>query len=208
MHIASWSCGPQSQRCDPSTSPVKHSEWTRTSTGSSPEMSPLTSARCSNPVVNERYIDRRKCPQRVGMSTSSIFSTSRSLRRRWAISWAIDMNLSPWAAANTSRSGSRAIVPSSFMISQQSPTSSSPARRHRSTVASVCPARFSTPPLRASSGNICPGRRNSSGFTPGLTQASAVIERSAAEMPVVVSTASIDTVKAVWWLSVLVSTIW
>ena len=33
------------------------------------------------------------------------------------------------------------------------------------------------------------------------------MERSAAEMPVVVSTESIDTVNAVWWLSVLRATI-
>ena len=54
---------------------------------------------------------------------------------------------------------------------------------------------------------MCPGRRKFSGFAPSRTQASAVIERSAAEMPVVVSTESIDTVKAVWWLSVFVATI-
>ena len=35
----------------------------------------------------------------------------------------------------------------------------------------------------------------------------AVIDRSAAEMPVTVSVASIETVNAVWWLSVLWSTI-
>ena len=30
--IAASSCSPQSQRCEPKTSPVRHSEWTRTST--------------------------------------------------------------------------------------------------------------------------------------------------------------------------------
>ena len=67
-----------------------------------------------------------------------------------------------------------------------------------STVASVCPARLSTPPLRASSGNMCPGRRKSFGPAPGRTQARAVIERSSADIPVVVDTASIETVNAVW----------
>ena len=33
-------------------------------------------------------------------------------------------------------------------------------------------------------------------------------ERSAAEMPVVVPIASMETVNAVWWLSVFISTIW
>ena len=41
---ASASCSPQSQRCEPKTSPVKHSECRRQSTGSSPATSPLTSA--------------------------------------------------------------------------------------------------------------------------------------------------------------------
>ncbi len=44
---------------------------------------------------------------------------------------------------------------------------------------------------------MCPGRLKSSPFAPSLTVASAVIERSAAEMPVVVETWSMDTVKAV-----------
>ena len=54
---------------------------------------------------------------------------------------------------------------------------------------------------------MCPGRRKSSGFAPSRTQASAVMDRSTAEMPVVVSEESIDTVNAVWWLSVFVATI-
>ena len=37
---ASSSCGPQSQRSEPNTSPVRHSECTRTSTGSPPVSSP------------------------------------------------------------------------------------------------------------------------------------------------------------------------
>ena len=44
--IASCSCGPQSQRREPNTSPVRHSLWTRTSTGSSAAAtSPHTRAR-------------------------------------------------------------------------------------------------------------------------------------------------------------------
>ena len=97
--------------------------------------------------------------------------------------------------------------PSSFMISQQRPTSLSPARRQRSTTASVWPARCRTPPGRAWSGNMCPGRRKSCGRAPSRTHARAVIDRSSAEMPVVVSTPSMETVKAVWWLSVFCCTI-
>ena len=52
-----------------------------------------------------------------------------------------------------------------------------------------------------------PGRRKSDGFAPSRTHARAVIERSAAEMPVVVSTESMETVNAVWWLSVFADTI-
>jgi hypothetical protein len=49
------------------------------------------------------------------------------------------------------RSGRRAIVPSSFMISQITAAGVSPARAARSHPASVCPARMSTPPSCACS---------------------------------------------------------
>ena len=44
---AASSCAPQSQRSEPNTSPVRHSECTRTSTLSCPATSPRTNARCS-----------------------------------------------------------------------------------------------------------------------------------------------------------------
>jgi hypothetical protein len=50
--------------------------------------------------------------------------------------------------------GTRAMVPSSFMISQMTPAEKSPALRARSTDASVCPARTSTPPSLARKGKI------------------------------------------------------
>ena len=53
----------------------------------------------------------------------------------------------PWRVAKRLRSGRRAIVPSAFMISQQTPAGYRPASLQRSTVASVCPARTSTPPV-------------------------------------------------------------
>ena len=52
----------------------------------------------------------------------------------------------PWRLQNFARSSTRAIVPSSFMTSQITPAGISPARRARSTAASVWPTRSSTPP--------------------------------------------------------------
>ena len=72
------------------------------------------------------------------------------------------------------------------MISQITPAGVSPARRARSTAASVCPARRSTPPGRAISGNKCPGDTKSAGEVAGSISALTVAARSKAEMPVVV----------------------
>ena len=92
----------------------------------------------------------------------------------------------------------RAMVPSSFMISQMTPDGFRPASRARSTAASVCPARSSTPPGRAMSGNTWPGCTRSAGPRSGSMATWMVCARSAAEMPVVTpSRASTDTVKAV-----------
>ena len=117
------------------------------------------------------------------------------------------MILRPHSLAFSISSEVRIIVPSSRMISQHRPHCSSPARRHRSTVASVWPLRVSTPPRRATSGKTCPGRRSSSGLVWISAHLRQVKPRSSAEMPVVVSTWSIETVNAVWWLSVLTFTI-
>jgi len=84
------------------------------------------------------------------------------------------------------------------MISQITADGSRPARRARSTLASVCPVRLSTPPRRARSGNMWPGRSRSSGRVAGSIAVRTVAARSAAEMPVVtLPRASIETVKAV-----------
>ncbi|CDF04406.1 terminase small subunit family protein [Megasphaera elsdenii CAG:570] len=118
------------------------------------------------------------------------------------------MNFRPYLSAIFQRSGVRIIVPSSAMISQHRPTCLSPARRMRSTVASVWPLRVRTPPRLAMSGKLWPGRRKSSGRADSSTHLRAVRARSTAEMPVVVSTWSMETVKAVSWLSVFSLTIW
>ena len=118
------------------------------------------------------------------------------------------MAVMPYSSANSSSSVVRIMVPSSRMISQQRPASLRPAMRMRSTVASVWPERTSTPPSFARSGNMCPGLRNSWGWMPSSTVFSAVMDRSTAEMPVVVLMWSMETVNAVSWLSVLAVTIW
>src|SRR5215217_6799063 len=77
--------------------------------------------------------------------------------------WATVTILTPCSRENFSRSGTRAIVPSSFMISHMTPAGFRPARRARSTAASVWPARCRTPPGRARSGKTCPGWTTASG---------------------------------------------
>ena len=61
----------------------------------------------------------------------------------------MEMNGRSCFLAKVSRSASRAISDlSSVTISHSTPAGVSPAARARSTVASVCPARLSTPPVR------------------------------------------------------------
>src|SRR5579883_891873 len=106
--------------------------------------------------------------------------------------------LRPWSCAKRTRSGRRAMVPSSFMISQMTPEGLRPARRATSTAASVWPLRTRTPPSRAISGKMWPGVTRSSGPFVGSIAVAMVRARSGAEMPVVTpSRASIETVKAV-----------
>src|SRR5216684_2341799 len=81
--------------------------------------------------------------------------------------------------------GTRAMVPSSFMISQMTPAGLNPAMRARSTEASVWPARTRTPPVRARSGKMWPGRARSCGLVFGSMAARMVMARSEALMPVV-----------------------
>src|SRR5215211_4103574 len=112
--------------------------------------------------------------------------------------WATVTILTPCSRENFSRSGTRAIVPSSFMISHMTPAGLRPARRARSTAASVWPARCRTPPGRARKGKTCPGMTRSSGPVASSTAIRQVCARSAAEMPVETpSFASMETVKAV-----------
>ncbi len=116
--------------------------------------------------------------------------------------------LSLCPAANSTRSGRRAIVPSSRMISHRTAAGASPASRARSQQASVWPARTSTPPGWAISGKTWPGWTISSDFEFSATAAFMVRARSWAEMPVAMpSAASIETVKLVPWRERFCSTI-
>ena len=105
--------------------------------------------------------------------------------------------------------GKRAIEPSSLRISIRIPAGSNPAKRAKSTAASVWPVRRSTPPSLALRGNICPGRPKSSGLVSGFTSALIVLARSNTEIPVVQPSPlrSIETVNWVWCSTVLFSTI-
>ena len=90
------------------------------------------------------------------------------------------------------------MVPSSFMISTITAAGAQPARRAKSTEASVCPARLNTPPGSAIRGKTCPGVTMSSAVVAGSTATAMVFARSAAEIPVVTpSAASMETVKFV-----------
>src|SRR3954453_1079175 len=98
------------------------------------------------------------------------------------------------------RSSARAIVPSSFWISQITPAGIRPARRARSIEASVWPVPPSTPPAFALSGWTWPPTTMSSGPLPGSIAVCIVCAWSWTLMPVVTpSRASTVTVNGVWW---------
>ena len=96
-------------------------------------------------------------PYSVGSRTCAVRSTSFSVRRRYSTRSATVIIFSPWRSQYGIRSLTRAIVPSSFMTSQTTPAGVRPARRARSTAASVWPVRSRTPPGFARSGNTWPG---------------------------------------------------
>jgi len=177
---------------------VKHEECSLTSTGSSFVQVPFTSAACSIPLLIWRKGINSNSPISVGSFTLSPFSIMESLSSLYLIRSLIAMIFIPNFCLSISRSGSLAIEPSSFIISTNAPPGRNPARRVRSTTASVCPARLRTPFDFAFSGNICPGLPRSEGFVPGSTSAFIVIDLSFAETPVVVSGPRRSTVTVNW----------
>ena len=123
---------------------------------------------------------------------------SLSWRRRYAMRSATVIIFSPCCSQYVVRSGTRAIVPSSSMTSQMTPAGVRPASRARSTDASVCPVRSSTPPGLAFSGKTWPGCTRSAAVVAGSTATWIVCDRSPAEMPLLMpSRASMDSVNAV-----------
>ncbi len=122
----------------------------------------------------------------------------------------MEMIVRPCLRAKGISSGSRSMTPSSPAISTMAPAGRRPARRARSTAASVWPLRTRTPPGLARSGKMWPGRTKSPGSEVPLASRRRVVARSAAEMPVVTpwaALASTETVKAVFMDSVLCWTI-
>ncbi len=98
----------------------------------------------------------------------------------------------PWRSQYGIRSLIRAIWPSSRITSQITAAGISPARRARSTPASVCPVRSSTPPGLAFSGKTWPGCTRSWGSARGSIATWIVWARSWAEMPGRDSLAGLD----------------
>src|SRR2546430_13715831 len=99
----------------------------------------------------------RNSPNGVGRRAWATACTSRSCAKRYATSSATVMKVSPWRAANCSKSVCRAIEPSGFRISQITPAGYSPASRARSMLASVWPTRSEehTSELQSQSNLVC-----------------------------------------------------
>ena len=103
-------------------------------------------------------------PKGVGKVACASRVIKRSVFNRYFIKSATVINFMLCFCANLNKSSLLAIVPSSFTISHITAQGSSPASLAKSTDASVCPVRESTPPFLAISGKTCPGRRKSFGF--------------------------------------------
>ena len=155
LDLARWpragAC-PPSRGVDAKTSATVDPECTRQSGGGPPgprgrpSRARGTGARRRCPSRRRRRATR--CPSGRGRSAASATRrTRRSVKRRYWMRSAIVRMRRPCFCAKSSRSGIRAIVPSSFMISQMTPAGVRSARRARSTEPSVCPVRTSTPPL-------------------------------------------------------------
>mmetsp|Transcript_22421 Transcript_22421/g.66762 ORF Transcript_22421/g.66762 Transcript_22421/m.66762 type:complete len:379 (+) Transcript_22421:919-2055(+) len=165
--------------------------------------SPITTTMCSAPSRADVNVCTVSGPCRDVTVAVSDSVTSCSCRSRYRMRSAMEMHLSPCCLANSRRSGVRAMLPSRLLtISDNTPAGKEPARRARSTLASVWPGRTNTPPGRQRSGKMCPGRLKSAAVAAGSAMVRSVLARSDAEMPVVMpSRRSTVTVNAVYMVS-------
>lgn len=134
--IAWWSCGPQSQRLEPKTSPVRHSLWTRTRTFLFRDV-PFHQRDVVLPVGVRAVEVQGKIPVIRG-HLHDFEAFDQLLARPAELDQVFD-GAEPELVflANFTSAGRRAISPESSMISQMTPTGRQPASRAKSTAASV-----------------------------------------------------------------------
>ena len=172
--------------------------WTRTKGDSTFDKSPLVNEKWYSSLTLSFQTISLNSPNSfliIFLLMASIVESDESLKSiRSAIVPTFILCFSP----NWIRSSLRAIVPSSFIISQITPADWKPASLARSHAASVCPALLRTPPSIAFKGKIWPGWTISEALEFLSTTVLIVWALSAAEIPVVIpSAASMETVKAV-----------
>ena len=139
------------------TSNTDKGSCTRTGTSASACHLPLTRAKCSDWLGLSLNAWAVNSPCAVCSTRVPTFSTKDSVRLRYSMRSAMVPILRPCSAAKICRSGKRAMVPSSFMISQITEEGLHPAIVPKSHPASVWPARMSTPPSTACKGKMWPG---------------------------------------------------
>ena len=141
-------------------------------------------ARCSSPLSSWRKANQTEVP--VGGRHVHLFAFLHDGLVREFVGYEVaDRDeFHSHSSARRRSSGSRAMLPSSLIISIRAAAGNRPARRAKSTAASVCPARCSTPRSCAYSGLMCPGRPNVSGVASGSASARMVLARSCMLTPV------------------------
>ena len=144
---APCSSPPHRHASEPNTSPVRHSTWTCSGTGTPAPAEPMMTAKCSPPSCASRKPMTRESPAQVGRIVSASRITCGSVRRRYATSSAIETTASPYSSANSTNSAPRAISVGlrRETISQSAAAGRRPASRARSTAASAGPRRAEHP---------------------------------------------------------------
>ena len=159
---------------------------------------PRCNAKWTVSSMRSRNVCRVNCPHSVLTLWLCLNSMECSCIERYSMRSAIVPMFRPCRSANASSCGRRAMVPSSFIISTMTAAGARPAKRAKSTPASVCPARRKTPPGLATNGKMWPGCRMSLWLAWMATAFRMVWDRWAALMPgPTCSVASIETVKLV-----------